>query len=51
MKSLEQSIGELGEFYFEKDLKIFSFPLWIYSRDEEISYSRALEIVGMDAKY
>ena len=50
MKILEQSISKLSEFHFVKELKFFSFSLWDYSRDEEISYSRALGIVGMDAK-
>ena len=50
MKSLEQSIGNLREFHFVKELKFFPFSLRNYSRDEEISYSRTLEIVGIGAK-
>ena len=46
----EQIIGKLSEIHFVKDLKFFSFTLWKYSRDEEISYSKELGIVGIGAK-
>ena len=50
MKSSEQSIGVLIKLHFVKYLKFFSFPLGNYTRDEEISYSRVLGIVGIGAK-
>ena len=50
MKRSDQSIGELSEFHFEKELGFFSFPLRNHSRNEEISYSRTPGIVGIGAK-
>ena len=50
MKILEQRIGKLSEFHFVKEFRLFPFSLKNYSRDEEISYSRTLEIVRIGAK-